>query len=271
MIAPVRNSLSGLLFGAAAALGSLALGGAWLQVTSFSTGRSNDTSHQVLSGAAIRNEIALVVAQATAPTLGQNPALVQQVVAAGAATGEGSDLLAGVIAEAHAHLIGESTKPVFITAEQMVPLVGNQLAATVAPAAIAVPTVGAMSTTRQILNWLVPISGAAATLLLLAGLATRPNRAEQLRALSMLLLGTALMLVIFGFIVPALILPLFSDDPWATILPSMARDTLGRLMLAAAFISLGGVACYAAAAATRRRDRWSQPIRTRYTEQRRWS
>ncbi|MEI7617321.1 MAG: hypothetical protein WCK14_01775 [Actinomycetota bacterium] len=267
----MRNSLSGLLLGAAAALGSLALGGAWLQLTSFSTGRSYNTSHQVLRDAAIRNEIGQVVAQAAAPTLGQNPALVQQVVAAGAATGEGSDLLAGVIAQAHAHLIGASTKPVFITAEQMVPLVGNQLAATVAPAAIAVPTIGAMSTTRQVLNWLVPISGAAATLLILAGLATRPNRAEQLRALSVLLLGTALMLVIFGFIVPALILPLFSDNAWASILPNMARTTLGRLMLAAALIGLGGAACLASAAAARRRDRWSQPIRTRYTEQRRWS
>jgi hypothetical protein len=267
----VRRSLAGLLLGIAAALGSLALSGLWLQLTAFSPARTSGAAHDVLSDDGIRNEVARVIAEATAPTLGVNPAAIQRVVASGAATGEGSDLLEGVVADAHASLIGTRTKPVLITAEQMVPLVGNQIVATVQPATVTVPAVSAITTTRNVVKWMVPITGAAAVLLIIVGFAAHPERAELLRSISFLLLGSAIMLVLVGYIVPALILPLFSKDPWVAILPSVARHSLPRFMVAMFTLIVSGLACLAASGATRRRDRWSQPSRTRYNPQRRWS
>lgn len=267
----MRRSLAGLLLGLAAVFASLALSGLWLQLASFSTSRTPSAAREILADADIRNDIARVVAEATAPTLGQNPAVVQKVVAANAATREGSELLAAVIADAHARLIGASSKPVVLTAEKMVPLVGYQIVATVAPATISVPRVAAISTTRRVVKWMVPISGAVAVLLIIVGFAAHPERAELLRSVSFLLLGTAILLVIIGYIVPALILPLFSKDPWVAILPRLVRHSLSLLTVVTLILILSGLGCLAASGATRRRDRWSQPVRTRYNEQRRWS
>jgi hypothetical protein len=266
----VRSSLAGLLFGVAAMMGSLAVSGLWLQSTALSPAPSQGDARAVLVDNDLRTEIAKVIADATAPTLGQNPAAVQKVVAAGITTGEGSDLLAGVVADAHARLIGSSTKPVLITAEQMVPLVGYELAATVAPVTVDVPKVGALSITRQVLRWLVPLAAVAAILLIIIGFAAHPERSELMRSLSYLLLGTALLLVIIGQLMPSLILPLFSKTVWMAILPRLAGESVRGLVIAVIALVIAGIGSLVASGATRRRDRWSQPIRTRYNEQRRW-
>ena len=267
----MRRSLAGLLLGIAAALGSLALSGLWLQLTTLSPGRTPDAAHEVLSDVGIRNEVAKVIAQATAPTLGQNPAAIQKIVMAGAATGEGSRLLAEVVADAHARLIGVSKKPIVVTPELMVPLVGNQIVAEVQPAVIKVSTVAAISITRRVVKWMVPITAAAAVLLVIVGFFAHPERAELLRSLSYLLLGAAILLVIIGYIVPALILPLFSKDPWVAILPRLASHALGPFMVTMLILVMSGLGSFAASAATRRRDRWSQPARGHYKQPRRWS
>ncbi len=267
----MRRSLAGLILGLAAIFASLAISGFWLQFTAFSPSRTPGATQNVLRDDTIRNEIARVIAEATAPTLGQNPAAIQKVVRAGAATREGSELLEGVVADAHSRLIGNSSKPVVITAEQMVPLVGNEVVATVADAIVDVPTVTAISTTRQVLKWLIPISGGLAVLLIALGFAAHPERAELLRSISFLLLGTALMLVIIGYIVPALILPLTTKSPWVGVLPKVASHSLPRLLLVLLILIVSGLGCLAASGATKRRDRWSSPVRTRYSEQRRWS
>lgn len=253
------------------------MSGFWLQYTAFSPGHTTSAAQAVLGDSEITAVIAKDIAEVTTPLLNVDPAHpvtvneVQAVVVAGAATAEGASLLARVIADAHARLIGASDKPVQITAAEMVPLVGNELAAKVPAVTLDVPKVTALSMTRQILKWMVPIATALAILFVLLGFAAHPERAELLRSLGFLLLGMALLLAIIGYIVPALILPLLSKDVWIGVLPKLARDSL-PLLIGLIFVLVGtGLGCLAASGATRRRDRWSQPIRTRYNDQRNWS
>ena len=273
----MRRSLAGLLFGLAAIVGSLAVSGFWMQYTAFSPDHTKSAAHAVLADNDIKAAVAKGIAEATTPLLNTDPAHpvtaneVQAIVIAGAGTAQGSNLLAQVVADAHARLIGASNKPVQITAAEMVPLVGNELAATVPTVTLDVPKVTALSVMRQVLKWLVPIAGGVAILLILLGFAAHPERAELLRSLGFLLLGMALLLAIIGYVVPALVLPLFSKNVWVGALPRLARDSL-PLLAGLVFVLVGiGLGCLAAAGATRRRDRWSQPIRTRYNDQRSWS
>ena len=248
-----------------------------MQYTAFSPGHTKRAAHAVLADNDIKAAVAKAIAEATTPLLNTDPAHpvtvseVQAIVIAGAGTTEGSSLLEQVVADAHAHLIGSSTAPVQITAAEMVPLVGNQLAATASTITLPVPKVTALSIIRRVLKWMVPIAGIAAILLIMVGFAAHPERAELLRSLGFLLLGMALLLAIIGYIVPALVLPLLSKDVWIGALPRLARDSL-PLLIGLVFLLVGvGLGCLAASGATRRRDRWSQPIRSRYNDQRSWS
>ena len=267
----MRRSLAGLLFGLASIVGSLAVSGFWMQFTAFSPSHTRAAAHVVLGDSAIKNEIAKAIAVAVAPQIGVNPLDLQQAVVVAAGTTPGAELLEGVVADAHARLIGASDKPVQITPQQMVPLVGNEVAAVVPAVTLPVPEVSALSIIRQVLKWLVPIAAGLTVLLLILGFAAHPERAELLRSMAFLLLGMATVLALIGYIVPALILPLLSKNVWMGAVPRLARDSL-PLLIGSMFVLVGaGFACLAAAGAVKRRDRWSQPLRTRYNEQRRWS
>ena len=267
----MRRSPAGLLFGLASVLGSLAVSGFWLQFTALSPGHTKAAAHAVLADGDIKNAIASAVADATAAQLGQDPALVRSIVTTGAGTAEGADLLSQIVADAHARLIGASTKPVQITAAEMVPLVGNELAATAPTITLDVPRVSALSMLRDILKWLVPITGGAAIVSILLGFAAHPDRAELLRSLGFLLLGVAVLLMIIGYIVPVLVLPLLSKNVWIGALPRLANDSVPLLIGMMLALVGTGLGCLIAAGFVRRRDRWSQPIRSRYPEQRRWN
>ena len=274
-MARVRRSLAGLLFGLASIAGSLALSAFWLQFTAFSPGHTRGAAKAVLEDSDIKNEVAKLIAQNTAAQIGTDPASIAQVqklVAQNLQRAEGAKLLADVVADAHAKLIGASDKPVQITPDQFVPLVGTQAAAMAPTITLPVPKVTALSVMRQVLRWLVPIAGGLAVVLLLLGFAAHPEKQELLRSLGFLLLGMALLLVVIGYIVPTLILPLLTKNVWVGAAPRLAADSLPLLIGLALLLIGGGLGCLAASAASRRRDRWSQPIRrSSYREERRWS
>jgi hypothetical protein len=271
-IATVRRSLAGLLFGLASIVASLAVSGFWLNYTAFSPGHTRSTAHAVLQDKAIKTQIATLIANSTATQLGQNPADVKQLVLSNINRAAGAELLAGVVSDAQAKLIGASDKPVQITPAQMVPLVGNEVAMTAPTVTLPIKTVPALSAMRKTLKWLVPIAAILAAILLVLGFAAHPEKAELLRSLGILLIAIAALLIVLGFIVPSYILPLLTKNPWIGVAPRLAADSL-PLLLALALVAAGiGLGCLAAAAASKRRDRWSQPIRrTSYREERRWS
>ncbi|MEO6122207.1 MAG: hypothetical protein ABIR32_00760 [Ilumatobacteraceae bacterium] len=277
----MRRSLAGLLFGFASIFASLALSGFWLQYTAFSPDHTRSAAKAVLGDSEIKNEIARLIANATIaslnqaapetfPTIDTEP--VRQLVFDNLRTTEGSKLMEGVIADAHAKLIGLNDKPVQITPEQMVPLVGNQVAMNAPTIVLPVEEVPALSTMRQVLKWLVPISAGLAVVMLLLGFFAHPDKAELLRSLGILLLGMALLLVVIGYVVPTLVLPLLTKNVWIGAVPRLAADSLPFLLGLTLLLAGAGLGCLAGASASRRRDRWSQPIRrTSYREERRWS
>lgn len=249
------------------------MSGFWLQYTAFSPGHTRSTAAAVLEDTAIKNELAKVIAEATAAQLPDVPPLaIQQVVVQVANTDQGAALMADIIGDAHAHLIGANDAPVQITSEQLVQVVRDERAGVVPAVTLPVPRVTALSFIRETLRWLVPISGGLAAVLIILGFAAHPEKAELLRSLGFLFFGMALLLVIIGYVVPAFVVPLFSDNVWIGAVPRLARDSLPFLAGIALLLCGAGLGCLAASSASKRRDRWSQPIRrTSYREERRWS
>jgi hypothetical protein len=268
----VRRSLASLLFGLAAIVGSLSLSGFWLQYTAFSPGHTRDLASAVLSDKDIKNELARLIADATVAQLPQFTAVdIRSIVIQTANTNQGADLLADIIGDAHAHLIGASDKPVEITPEQLVQVLRDERVSIVPTIELPVPRVGALSVMRQILKWLVPIGGGLTVLLIVLAFAAHPEKPELLRSLSILFFGMALLLVIIGYVVPAFIVPLFTNNVWVGAVPRLARDSLPLLLGLTLLLCGAGLGCLAGGASSRRRDRWSQPIRrTSYREERRW-
>ncbi|MCU1397588.1 MAG: hypothetical protein JWN62_697 [Acidimicrobiales bacterium] len=273
MMSAVRRSLASLLFGLAAIAGSLALSGFWLQYTAFSPGHTRATASAVLEDKDIKNEIARLVADATVAQLPQFTAVdIHSIVLQTLNTNQGAALLANIVGDAHAHLIGANDKPVQITSEDLVQILRDQRTVVVPNITLPVPRVGALSIIRQVLKWLVPIAGGLAVLLIVLAFAAHPERPELLRSLSILFFGMALLLVIVGYVVPAFVVPLFTSNVWVGAVPRLARDSLPLLVGLTLVLCAAGLGCLAGGAASRRRDRWSQPIRrTSYREERRWS
>lgn len=268
----VRRSLASLLFGFAAIAGSLALSGFWLQYTAFSPGHTRSTAAAVLEDTDIKNELAKAIATATIAQIPQFTAVdIQSIVVQTANTGQGADLLAGIIADAHARLIGASKKPVEITSDQLVSILRDERVAVVPTIELPIPEIGALSAMRQILKWLVPITAGLTLLLIVLGIAAHPEKPELLRSLAFGFFGLALLLVIIGYVVPAFVVPLFTSNVWVNALPRLARDSLPLLFGLTLLLCGAGLGCLAGGAASKRRDRWSQPIRrTSYREERRW-
>lgn len=274
----MRRSLAGLLFGFACVFGSLALSSFWLQFTAFSPGHTRAAAGAVLEDSEIKNEVALVIANAVSAQLAGTGDItvsapeIQKRVLAVANTGAGAEILSDIVADAHAKLIGATDEPVQITSEQLVQIVRDERASVVPTITLDVPTVTPLSVMREVLRWLVPIAAGLALVLVILGFAAHPERAELLRSLGFLLLGLGVMLLIVGYIVPTFVLPILTDNVWVNAVPRLAREALPLLIGMVFLLAGSGLGCLAAAAASKRRDRWSQPVRrTSYREERRWS
>jgi len=272
-MSPVRRSLAGLLFGLASIAASLAVSCFWLQYTAFSPGRTRDAVSAVLEDKEIKNEVAKLIADATAAQLPEIPPVQLQLNIIQVLNNKaGAKLLADIVSEAHARLIGERKEPIQITPQQLVEIVRDERAYVLPPLTLPVPKVAALSVMRQVLKWLAPIAGGIAVLLIALGFAAHPEKPELMHSLAFLLFGIALLLIFIGYVVPTFVVPLFTDNVWVGALPRLANDSLPTLLILALLLCGGGLACLIGATASKRRDRWSQPIRrTSYREDRRWS
>ena len=267
----MRRTFAGLLFAIASVIGGVAVSGFWLQYTAFSPSHSRSAAKVVLGDKAIRSEIAKAIANATAAQLGLAPDVVEQVVLNTASKDEGANIMAGIVADSHARVIGASTKPVQITPTQLVQIFRDERAAVLPTITLPVEKVGALSIARQVLRWLVPISAGVAFVLMLLGFAAHPERSELVRSLGFLLLSLGVLLMLIGYVVPVALLPKLTDNVWAGAAPRLAKDSLPLLLGACLLLLGGGGLCLALAARSPRRDRWSQPVRrNRHEAVRRW-
>ncbi len=268
----VRRGLAGLLFFIAAISLALAASGWYLQRVAFDTARSGDLARVVLRDEAIRNQVASVVADATADRLGVPPADVQAQVAALAHTDAGADLMRQIVSDAHAKLIGARQEPVQITGAQLVQLTRNEAVGDLPPVVLPVEEVGALSTIRRTLDWAVPIAAVVGAVALLLGIVAHPRKADAVFGVGVFCIVAGLASILLGFVVPVLVLPRLDDSTWTPVVAAVARYALPVVVTVAVVLFGGGLGLMIGAAAARRRRAWSAPIAVhRYADQHRWS
>jgi hypothetical protein len=272
----VRRSLAGLLFGLAFACTCLALSGLLLERTAFSADNVGDSAYAVLQDSTLQAEVVRAISAATAtqiyPTDAAAAATITENIGIVASTEAGSELLADVLRDAHARVIGDSDEPVVISPDQLVQIVRDQRAVTLPPLTLEVPKVGALSVTASVLGWLVPVSGIAAIVFFVLCFLARPEKAALVRTLGLGLLVLAASLILFGYVVPRFVPTLLDDSPWARIGPAMADDSITLVLGVAVVLVAAGLALFTMSNRMGRTRRWSTPVSTyRYREERRWS
>ena len=270
--AQVRRTLAGLLFGFAYLCAAIAVSGYLLQRTAFDPGRTADLADVVLEDPAITSTLSNVIADATSHALGApDKQAVRDLVAQVAKTPGGAALFADVLHDSHAHLIGEQTEPVQITAQQMVQIVRNEAVGNLPPITLPVPKVAALDVLRRILDLLVPIAAVAAIGLAIVGFSTHPERGVLFRSLGFGLILLAVLVTVLGYLVPRFAVPALSDSAWARVPAQLADDSLSLIIAVDLLLIGGGLALLAGSGMLQRRRRWSSPVSTyRYSEERRW-
>lgn len=276
----MRRTLAGLLFGLAYACASLLLAGFLLQRTAFDPDRAAANADVVLGDPAIKahlvDRIATDLAQQAVTMAPTDPNLTPQAlhdrVTYIAGTKAGSELLAKVVHDAHAVLIGAQDGPVELSPAQLVDATQNQAAAIAKPVIIDVPRVGVLSLARTALHWLVPIAAIATLALVVLALVARPDRSALFRSLGLGLLLLALVTIVVAYLVPKFLVPALTDDPWANVPARLADDMLPMLVALELLLVGGALALLVGTGMMKRRQRWSTPVSTyRYQEERRWS
>jgi len=256
----------------AAVLFAVSISAWWFQRVAFTPSADTGTTQAILGDEAIRGEIATVIASATAGELNQSPTQLKEFIEQIATIPAGATLMTEFVSQAHERLIGERDEPVRISAEQQVQIVRDERVGEMAPITLLVQEVGMLSAIDQAAGW-IAIGGAVLGLVILvAAVIMRPERGELTLALGFGLAALAVLIILFGYIVPALVLPALSDSNWMGVFTRLANDSvlatlgiaLGAIVLAAV-ITLGTTSM-------RQRRQWSTPLSVaRYRDDRSWS
>ncbi len=270
----MRRTLAGLLFGLAYAFASLTIAGFLLQRTAFDPDNSAEAADVVLADSELKEELVTFIADNVTKQLqgAVDPATIRANVAAVAELPEGQKLLAKIIHDAHATLIGDQKGPVEITGQQLVAIVRDERAAALPVLTLPVPKVSALAIANHTLDWLLPIALLATVVFTFFGFTAHPEKGALFKSLALGLLLLAVMAAIMGYVVPKFVVPALSDSVWAHIPARLADDSLPLLIGLELLLVGGALALLAGAGMMQRRRRWSTPVSTyRYNEERRWS
>jgi hypothetical protein len=257
---------------AAAVLVALSVGMWWLQRVAFSPSNDSSVAYSILGDEDIRGQVATIVAGADAPLLSQSPAELREFIEEIARIREGAALMSDFVRDAHGSVIGSFDGRVVITAQEQVNIVRNELVGEATSLTLPVQRVGSMALFADWLGWIAVGALALGAVIAIAGVVLRPERGEGTFALGVLFAATAGSLVIFGYLVPLLALPAFSNDPWMGVFPRLANHhrNLTLLLAVAAFV----VAALIVFGTSSRRERrqHSTPLNVgRYRDERSWS
>ncbi len=260
------------MFFIAAILLALAAGGWWLQRVAFDPAISGELAEVILERPEIRKEVADLTAEAAASSLGAPIDAVRATVEQVAATSAGAALMQQIVTDSHARLIGARDEPVEITSSDLVQIVRDERAGSLPPVEIPVEEVRALSITRAVLGWAVPIAAIVGGVAFLLGLVAHPRRADAVFGVGTFCIFAAVFAVLLGWVLPVHVAPAINDSPWLLIIPAVADHNLPFVIVAAATLFIGGVALMLISGMARRRRVWSSPISVgRYSDQHRWS
>ena len=227
----------------AAILVAVSIGSWWLQRVAFSPSNDSNVAYSILGDEEVREQVATIVAGATASALGQSAAELREFISDIALIPDGAALMGGFVSDAHGRLIGEFEGRVSIDAQEQVNIVRNELVGEANPITLPVQEVGAMAFLNDWLGWFALAMLAIAALLGIAAVLLRPERGEGTFALGVLFAATGASLIVFGYLVPLLVLPAFSDDPWMGVFPRLANHhrNLTLLLAVGSFVAAAPV------------------------------
>ena len=256
----------------AAALVALSVGIWWMQRVAFTPSNDSAVAHSILGDEEIRGQVATIVGGADAPVLGQSPAELREFIEQIARIPEGAALMSDFISDAHGRLIGSFDSRVVITAQEQVNIVRNELVGEAAPLTLPVQRVGSVAFLDDWLAWVALGVLGIGILGAIAGVFLRPERGEGTFALGVLFAATAGSLVVFGYLVPLLVLPAFSDDPWMGIFARLANHHRNLTLLLAVACLVGAALIVFGTSSRRERRQHSTPLNVgRYRDERSWS
>jgi len=256
----------------AAILVSLSIGAWWLQRVAFSPSNDSNATYSILGDEEIRGQIATIVAGADAPILGQSAAQLREFIEEIALIPAGAALMGDFVSDAHGRLVGAFDGRVSIDAQEQVNIVRNELVGEATPITLPVQEVGSMAFLHDWLGWFAIGALALAALLVIASVFLRPERGEGTFALGVLFAATGGSLLVFGYVVPLLVLPAFSDDPWMGVFPRLANHHRNlTLLLALGSLVVAGLIVWGTSSRRGRRQH-STPLNVgRYRDERSWS
>lgn len=252
---------------------ALAISTWWFQRVAFAPSADTDATHAILGDIDIRAELATIIASADAPALGQSPTQLKEFIEQIVSLEAGSALLTEVVADAHARLIGDRDQTVSISGPVQVTVVRDERVAEMPAVTVPVQEVGALAAIDTLAGWTSLVCGVLGLFALLAGAIMRPERGEATFALAVGFGSLAGLLIVFGYLVPLLVLPALSESTWMGIFPELANhDRTITLVLAVVSAAIAVGVLFATGGARQRRQSSSTPLSLgRYREQHRWS
>jgi hypothetical protein len=251
---------------------ALAISGWWFQRVAFSPSNDSSITRSILGDEQIRAQVATIVASADAPELNQSPTELKEFIEQVARIPAGAALMSGFVRDAHSRLIGEHDSLVVITAEEQVTIVRDERVGEMAPLTLPVQEVGSLSVIDTAARWLAMASLGLGAALLLAGIVLRPERGDGTFALGIGLASLAVLIVVFGYLIPLALLPSLSSDTWMGIFSRLANHHR-NLTLLVAVVALALAAVVVIGTSNRReRRQHSTPLNVgRYRDERSWS
>ncbi len=113
-----------------------------------------------------------------------------------------------------------------IDAEQQVQLVRDERVGEMAPITLPVQEMGALSVINRLAGSIALGGAVLGLLLFIAGVVMRPERGEFSQAVAIGFAALAVLIVLFGYVVPVAVLPAISDNIWMGLFARLANDML---------------------------------------------
>jgi hypothetical protein len=268
----VQRSLAGVLFLVAAVLIGIAVGTWWLDRVVFTPDATRGRTEAILDDPDIRAEIVAVVTAGTTNVVERPPddlaPFVDQIVG----SRPGAAVMADIVADAHARVIGDQDDLVVITGEQLVQIVRDERAVSVERVTLPVPRVGTLDALATVVSWVPIILGAAGLVLILLGLLTRPEGRDIRRGIGELAVSIAISVAVFGLLVPIFLVPSIDDSAWTQLAPRLASRSSTIVLVGTGVLAAIGLALILSSLNTGKRKQWSTPVSMgRYRDERSWS
>jgi hypothetical protein len=229
----------------------------WTSHTILDTARTRRVADVAFEDTTLRHFVATKVASVTAPAVAgptaTGGAIDQATLAARLEVVlDRPDLRAELeqfVVDAHDELIGTRSSPAMLDRSTVVTLVAAALPAAspadlakLPPITFSAPQAGVLAASRTALAnrfWLY-LAGAVA--LVAIGLATTSDRRATLKLVGRWLLGISVVHLLVLWILPVVVIPHLTDDPWAALVAALARALSAGMVSGLVVLAAAGVA-----------------------------